>query len=148
MPRKTATSAKRVKSDQLRQRVLELRRRGMTIRSIADEVGKSSTRVHQVLLAALQKIAEETEVEVRELRILENDRLDRALQAIWPGVEAGDLKAIDRLIRIIDRRSKLFGLDTPTKSIPTNAEEEAGYSGLSNLLAAYRHKDALGRTTG
>lgn len=147
MPRKTATSAKRVTSDQLRQRVLELRRQGVTIRAIADQVGKSSTRVHQVLLAALQQIAKETEVEVRELRMLENDRLDRALQAIWPGVEAGDLKAIDRLIRIIERRSRLFGLDSPSKPTPTNAEEDIGQSGLSNLLAAYRRKNVFGRTS-
>jgi hypothetical protein len=46
-----------------------------------------------------------------DFRKLQNERLDKALAAVWPAVLAGDSKAIDAFLRIEDRRSRLLGLD-------------------------------------
>jgi hypothetical protein len=39
-------------------------------------------------------------------------RLDAALVAIWPDIEAGDCKAIETMLKIEERRAKLLGLDS------------------------------------
>lgn len=50
-----------------------------------------------------------------DLRRLELSRLDEALRAIWPKVKKGDLFAIDRYLKISERRAKLVGLDSKTE---------------------------------
>jgi hypothetical protein len=54
----------------------------------------------------------------QELITLELERLDMATRAIAHQVEKGSLRAIDRWLRIMDRRAKLLGLDkAPQQSI-------------------------------
>jgi len=48
---------------------------------------------------------------------LENKRIDRALNAIWPKVVNGDFKAIGVMDRLMQRRAKLLGLDKPEKKL-------------------------------
>jgi hypothetical protein len=43
-------------------------------------------------------------------------RLDSMFAALWPKIEAGNLAAIDRAIRISARRSILFGLNASPAS--------------------------------
>jgi hypothetical protein len=49
---------------------------------------------------------------IRRYRDEQLERLDAALRAIWPAVEAGQLDAIDCFLRIEHRRSCLLGLDS------------------------------------
>jgi len=61
--------------------------------------------------------------EWKELRLGETDehvslelkRLDTALNAIFERVQDGNLEAVDRLLRIMERRAKYLGLDAPTR---------------------------------
>jgi hypothetical protein len=53
--------------------------------------------------------------DIEEYREEEVARLDAAQMAIWNRVLSGDLAAIDRLLRIIDLRSKLRGSFAPVK---------------------------------
>ncbi|MFE6872574.1 hypothetical protein ACFVFS_39285 [Kitasatospora sp. NPDC057692] len=56
-------------------------------------------------------------VDVEELRALEDARLDRMfLVAYRRAVRDGDLPAIDRALRIMERRARLLGLDRPTRT--------------------------------
>jgi hypothetical protein len=41
------------------------------------------------------------------LRALENDRLDRLHVAVWPAAAKGDVNAVDRALRISERRERL-----------------------------------------
>ena len=41
---------------------------------------------------------------------MEGDRLDALQAAVWEKALAGDPKAVDQCLQIIDRRAKLFGL--------------------------------------
>lgn len=50
---------------------------------------------------------------VGELRQIEGMRLDIALAAVMPKVRDGDLHAIDRMLRIQERRAAYEGLDQP-----------------------------------
>lgn len=93
--------------------VLRLRRQGLTWDMIADKVGYSNASgAHTAYKSALKRIIYS---EVIEIRNVEQDRLDIAQSAIWPDVLQGDLPAINTLIKIMDRRAKLLGLDMPIR---------------------------------
>ena len=104
---RVATAARRV-------RCVELAATGMTYAQIAADVGfanKSSAR--KAVLAALAS----REVEaVEDLRRLEVTRLDALQAAAWEDALTGDVGAIDRILRIIDRRMMLMGLNGPRRS--------------------------------
>jgi hypothetical protein len=50
-----------------------------------------------------------------ELRRLEAERLDALLEAVWPEAMTGRRSAVESALRIMDRRSKLVGLDAPLR---------------------------------
>jgi len=63
----------------------------------------------------------------RELLALEVDRLDQMQNSIWRMAASGDLAAIDRVIKIIQTRAKLLGLeDAVTMTVTNNTVVVAG----------------------
>ena len=54
--------------------------------------------------------------------------LDALLEILWPQVEAGDQGAVDRSLKIMQRRAALRGLDAPTKVAPTDPTGEKEYT--------------------
>lgn len=91
---------------------LELRLSGATLEGIARVVGIDKSNVSRRIKAALASIPEP---EAKALRALENERLDAMQFAIWKQVREGHHAAIDRAIRISERRSRLNGLDAPQR---------------------------------
>ncbi|GAA3371255.1 hypothetical protein GCM10020367_21180 [Streptomyces sannanensis] len=80
--------------------------------------------------------------EVEELRSVEAERLDRLwFVAYKQAVRDGNLAAIDRALRIMERRAKLLGLDQPARTEVTGAEggplqiETADLAELEALIA-------------
>ena len=49
-----------------------------------------------------------------ELRVVEADRLDRMQVAHWAAAMRGDVPATAQVIKIMERRARLLGLDAPT----------------------------------
>ena len=101
--------------------MLEYRRGGLTFDLIAERLGyASASGAHKAYLSACNRIVYEDVVEVRKS---EMDRLDIAQAAIW-----GDLtdtvnvdantraRLVLALIKIMERRARLLGLDMPTKA--------------------------------
>mgnify|MGYP003656666915 CR=1 FL=1 len=113
----------RVKPETLEKerKVLEYRRGGLTFDLIADRLGyASASGAHKAYLSACNRIVYEDVVEVRKS---EMDRLDIAQAAIWGDLT--DTQNIDAntrarlvlaLIKIMERRARLLGLDMPTKA--------------------------------
>ena len=102
-----------------------MRREGATYEHIANHLGVSTTAAHKHVTRALESIQAATEKEVDLYRALEGERLDAMQAAIWPqAVEEGDLKAIDRILKLMERRAKLLGLDAPTKVAATTVDRE------------------------
>lgn len=95
-----------------RQRLaVDLRKGGASYEQIAQRCGyRDKTGAYQAVKSALRKTLQEP---ADELRTLECERLDRALLAIWPSIIIGDVKAIDRMVKIMHRRAQLLGLDVP-----------------------------------
>ena len=51
-----------------------------------------------------------------ELLALELSRLDGLLAKVYPMAAQGDLQAVDRVLKICERRARLLGLDAPTRT--------------------------------
>lgn len=90
--------------------VLELRRAGLTFDAIARELKISGGRsdAHKLYKRALTRTLQEPAAEIRQL---EADRLDRLQVSVWAKAMRGDLGAFDRVIKVMERRAKLLGLD-------------------------------------
>ena len=96
---------------------LRLRSSGMTYSRIAEALGISKSHAYYRVQNALAAIPAEA---VDEYRRLENERLDALLEvamakALDPEAKGGALFAIDRVLAIQDRRTKLLGLDAPIR---------------------------------
>ena len=98
-----------------RHMALEFRRQGMTFEEIGIEMGISTNSASQIVNRVLRKMAKMDAETVKVLRALELERLDAMQAQIWPEAMSGDLKAIDRILKIMERRAKLAGLDAATK---------------------------------
>jgi len=92
--------------------VLRLRRRGLTFDLIAQELNYShASGAHKAYVNACKRIIRS---DVDEIRSVEMDRLDIAQAAVWNGVLRGETPSVMALVKIMERRAKLLGLDMPT----------------------------------
>ncbi|MEN6341189.1 MAG: sigma factor-like helix-turn-helix DNA-binding protein [Methanospirillum sp.] len=98
-----------------RRRALELRRQGWTYEAIAVELGVSPQAAHKAVSKALTALTAEP---AADLRRLELDRLDALTRAAWSAAASGNLPAIDRILRVMERRAKLAHLDEPVIEQP------------------------------
>ncbi|MCG5495245.1 sigma factor-like helix-turn-helix DNA-binding protein [Ectothiorhodospira variabilis] len=119
------TAARRLDAAFLKRETLRLRREGATHGEIADTLEISRSRVHKIVTDALERLARDATEETRQLRALEAERLDALQHALWDAGIDGDLQAVDRLLRIMERRAKLLGLDAPSKHAATTPDGEA-----------------------
>jgi len=94
---------------------LELRLGGNTLAQCAELMGITSEYGVQIVAAlirrALQRDIKEWTIE--ETRELEAARLDKLVEACWPAVLASAPKAIEIVLKIMERRAWLLGLDMP-----------------------------------
>lgn len=103
------------------QRALELRLTGMSHRAIAEALGVSDhTTIHKRVKSALNEIIREPAEAVIKMEL---ERLDILLNGLWEQARGGDLQALDRALKIQDRRARYLGLDAPTKTqeVPMSA---------------------------
>ena len=105
------TSERRLSAAQKRVRALELRTEGKTFQQIADELKyRSKASAYDAVTKGLEETLQEP---ADALRRVESERLDRMLEGLWPKAIKGDTWSVDRVLGIMDRRAKLFGLDKP-----------------------------------
>ena len=102
-------------------RVYELRIQGLTFEAIASEVGFGGP---SGAWQAYQRIRSEIIIEsLEDSRQLELMRLDELQVALWDRAVDGELPAAHAVLKIMDRRAKLLGLDRPEK-VEINQIEE------------------------
>ncbi|MEU8040910.1 hypothetical protein [Streptosporangium sp. NPDC049078] len=94
---------------QRERKVLELRRAGVTFDAIAEQLNYADRgAAHKAFKRALIRTLQEPAAELRDLEL---DRLDRLQVAMWAQAMRGDVQAVDRVLRIMERRARLIGLD-------------------------------------
>jgi len=86
---------------------------GLNYRDIAGALGVSVGTVASDVKMIMGRWRADQVREVNEVVQLDLRRLDNALNAIWDNVHKGDDTAIGTMLRILERRAKLLGLDKP-----------------------------------
>ncbi|MBA8815645.1 hypothetical protein FHX48_000697 [Microbacterium halimionae] len=112
---------------------LKLRAAGCTYQTIADRLGYASKRgawsaVNRALDQQRRELA-------REFLELELQRLDEMSVSVYRRAVNGDVKAIDSVLKIMDRRAKLLNL---YRANPSGAERE-GVSLLQSIEVQLRN---------
>ena len=134
-------------------RIFKLRQAGTSTSEIARRFGVSTTVVSRAIQRQLQKMNSETLLAYPEVLRLELERLDNLKQAIWPltqhrrvvmddGTEQSvepDLKAIQQVLGIMDRRTKLLGMDQAN----INVQMDVKSSTTESIKATLAGSDSL-----
>lgn len=123
-PKRRANAAKRTIRASRRAEAFALRRQGESFESIATHLGVAPKTVSIWVREAIRAIPEE---EAADLRSLELTRLDAVLAPQMRLALAGDSFAVDRVLRIMERRARYLNLD---------AQSQAGIEAVGNLLDA------------
>lgn len=99
----------------------QMRQRGTSWEQVCKTVGYSSVRVAQVELRRyLTDMAVRVDIEHREEVLgMELGRLDSLMEAVWDQAMTGDAKAVESVLKIINMRSKLLGLEALTQTAGT-----------------------------
>lgn len=124
------TTAKKFGTAEARARAVMLRKAGATFDQIGKELKCTRQNAYKLVSTALKELQEITISETSELVALENERLDSLWLPAYKSAIGGDLYAIDRCLRISERRAKLNGLDAP-KNI--NLGGSIGIKGYENI---------------
>jgi len=114
----------------LRQRqCVELRAAGASYRDISATLGVSPSTAYKWVCRALAENRRAVDSHTDDLRAQELDRLDRLQAAIWAKATSAnpDLKAVDRVIRIMERRARMLGLDKHLIIPGMGGEGETGW---------------------
>jgi DNA-binding NarL/FixJ family response regulator len=135
-------------------RIFAMRKAGISTSEIASRFAMSGAAVNAAVNRQLQRLNREALMAYPEVLRMELERLDALQQAIWPltqhrKVQAPDgselvvepdLRAIQQVLAIMDRRSKLLGMETANVSITveqeTNAPQRAVLAGVDGAAAA------------
>lgn len=134
-------------------RIFKLRQAGTSTSEIARRFGVTTTVVSRAIQRQLQKMNSETLLAYPEVLRLELERLDNLQQAIWPltqhrrvvmddGTEQSvepDLKAIQQVLGIMDRRTKLLGMDQSN----LNVQMDVKTSTTESIKATLAGSDSL-----
>lgn len=79
---------------------------------IADKLGYASgDTARQAILQRINKHFKQSEEDVAEIVEMELRRLDELQLICWRRAKDGDLAAVDRILRIMERRAKMLGYD-------------------------------------
>lgn len=112
-------------------RALELRRAGCSYREIAQTMGLSISKVHRHVKRAYDRLLHQVEDAAEDVRAVELDRLDRLLRGIWQRAAGGDVRAIDRVLKIMERRAAIMGTDAPRRLLPLGADGDGVPAGTA-----------------
>ena len=113
MPRRPKTSPLVLRQQLKAQQALDMRLEGKEYSEIARALGYANgSGPYNAIQSLMRRYALES---LSELRDVEGARLDKMLAAVWARATTGDLDAIDTVLKIQQRRARLFGLDRPVR---------------------------------
>ena len=140
-------------------RMFKMRQAGVASQEISRRFGVSSSAVSRAVNRQLEKLNAEALLAYPEVLRLELERLDSLQAAIWPmtqhrrvtlddGTDVSvepDLKALQQVLSIMDRRSKLLGMEQRNVSV----QMDVALSQPNQIRAsvAGRNADSLTRNT-
>lgn len=100
-----------------------LRIAGATYQQIADRLGYANPS--GAFKAAERGLDDDTDEQIDQIKRLELRRLDELLLGLWQAARGGNVDATDRVLKIMDRRARLLGLDpNGAAAAPTKGGED------------------------
>jgi hypothetical protein len=97
---------------------LELRKAGVSLATIAGELGyASASGASEAIKSALDKARAEPATELREIM---SARLDEMLVVAYENALQGDVDSMMAVLRIEERRARLFGIDRREAPVKAN----------------------------
>ena len=116
---KSAGKNRKVREDakarERRAQVMQYTLGGATVREIAEKLKCNPKTVLNDRKAALAELSEQEQQSARDYRAVEDARLNAMLLALWPDAQDGDLESIGAVMRIHERKARLFGYDAIPK---------------------------------
>lgn len=109
--RRDANNSARVARAERRRRILTLAAGGADADRIAEVIGTTPKSVRSVIGASLTRYRASDLQQIEQVRVQQLQRLDAMLLSIWPKVTEGNLKAIDRALKIEQQRARITGID-------------------------------------
>lgn len=126
-------SAAAIAVEKRRREALEYRIQGYGFQAIGNALGISTTRAFQLVSEGLSELTREPAERLREI---EAERLDMMTTAFFPNAVQGDLGAAAVVLKIMERRAKLLGLDAPARHEVTGKDGRAVEVTVADAQAA------------
>jgi hypothetical protein len=118
-------------------RAIELRAGGATYAAIAKELGCSTGAAFNAVDRGLRRWVKEP---LDTVVTMELQRLDALLRAFWSRAVGGDVDAAAFVLKVLERRARMLGLDAPKKldvsMIVQRWAEQSGLDPTDVLIAA------------
>jgi len=112
----------KAKAAETRKKALELRTLGLSYRQIGEQLGVSKTVAYKHVLKAIETLENESREDARVNRRLDLERLDWIIREAMKQSLKGDLQAMDRIMKAIDRRARIYGFNAPQKVAHTTPD--------------------------
>ncbi len=115
MRKRSKNSTPKARALKLDEEVLDLRIQGYSYPKIAKHLGISVGGAYKSLNRALERLEKEVGETAREIIKQEIARIDEILPNAIERAKEGNDKAVNSVIKLMERRAKYLGLDEPDK---------------------------------
>ena len=135
-------------------RIFALKKAGVSSREIAKRFDMTTSAISKAIQRQLEKLNQESRLNYVEVLMMELERLDALQASIWPmtqnrkqanpdGSEVTiepDLKAVQQVLSVMDRRAKLLGMDR--MNVNVSLGDSASVSGQVKIALAGSEKSS------
>lgn len=110
--------------------IFRLRMEGHSSREIAEQFGLTGDDIRAAMKRMVVGMSPRYRADLVEL---ESERLDAMMTGIFQSAQLGNVTHIETVLKIMDRRAKLLGLDAPVKTThAADAEKSADTGQISS----------------
>ncbi len=134
--RNSPTHPRIVRAKAREEKSLELRMAGYTYEKIGEELGITAQAAFAAVKRAITNQAKKRSEDVETYRQMQLHQLDKLQSSLWDKAINGDVNAVDRILKILDRRAKLLGIDAekdehiiPSVTIHVVTDQDRGNNG-------------------
>lgn len=124
-------SPRRARAAERERQASDLRRAGASYQKIAATLGISREGARKAVMRAMDRARKLATEDAREILERELERLDELQVALWPKARAGVPGSVDRVLRVMERRAKLLGLDAAQRV-------DVDLDGQTKIVVEYR----------
>lgn len=122
----------------------KLRQTGMSVFEIAERLQVTEAVINSGINLTLRSAAElMTDGAKEDMLQMELDRLDQLQQALWQSAMAGDTRSADSILKVMDKRHKLLGLEARSEHTTNQAVviSSSGYLEALKQISEGRYED-------